>query len=62
MIQSEMSATELAAYLRRIRHTRSVPMLHALADELRRDYPTDEATPRLFGVIVAKANRLAGAN
>jgi len=52
----------LVRYLRRIRLTRSVPALHALADEIEREYPTDEATPRLLCVIAVKAARLAGKN
>ena len=30
------------------RLTRSVPALHALADEIKREFLTDEATPRLL--------------
>ena len=56
------SATMLAMYLRRIGITRSVSALNALADEIERAYPNDEATPRLLGVIAVKAAQLAGAN
>ena len=42
------SAPTLALYIRRIRLTRSVPALNALADEINREFPTDEATRRLL--------------
>ncbi|MDA1196210.1 MAG: hypothetical protein O2894_13655 [Planctomycetota bacterium] len=62
MTHSEMSATQLGLYLRRIRLTRSVPALHALADEIERKFLTDEATPRLLAVIEVKTARMAGKN
>ena len=52
----------LALYLRRIRLTRSVLALKALADEIEQQYPTDEATPRLLDVIAVKVARLATSN
>lgn len=58
----EMSAQMLAVYLRRIRLTRRVPALQALAREIALRFPDDEATPRLLGVIAVKANRIAGSN
>ena len=51
----------MAHYLRRIRLTCSVPALHALADEIERQFPDDEKTSQLFGVIAAKFERLAKA-
>ena len=62
MTHPEMSAATLAVYLRRIRLTRSVAALSALAAEITREFPTDEATPRLLAVIALKVKRLAGAN
>lgn len=62
MTHPEMCAQTLAAYLRRVRLTRSVPALHALANEIERQFPCDEATPRLLAVIGVRAKRLAGAN
>lgn len=61
MTHPEMSAPTLALYLRRIRLTRSVPVLHAMAVEIERRFPNDEATPRLIGVIAIKAARLVEA-
>jgi hypothetical protein len=52
----------LARYLRRIRITRSVPALHARASEIERDYPTDEATPRLLALAVLRVKPIAGEN
>ena len=62
MTHPEMSAATLAVYLRRIRLTRSVAALSALAAEINREHPTDDATPRPFGVIGVRVKRLAGAN
>lgn len=56
-----MSAPMLAVFLRRIRLTRRVPALQALAHEIALRFPDDEATPQLLGVIVLSAMRLAGA-
>ncbi len=39
---SEMSAPPLADYRRRIRLTRSVPALHALAHEIQERFPREE--------------------
>jgi len=55
----EMSAPILGRYLRRIRLTRSASALRALAAEIERRFPDDEATPRLLGLIAVKAARLA---
>lgn len=60
MTNPEMSAPMLALYLRRIRLTRSVPGLYALADEIDREFPDDEATPRLLAAIAVSVERLAG--
>ena len=59
---ADSSAAQLALYLRRIRLTRSVLTLKALADEIEQQYPTDEATPRLLDVIAVKVARLATSN
>lgn len=45
-----------------LRTTASAPALNALAAEIKWDYPTDEATPRLLAVIAAKAARMAEKN
>ena len=58
----EMSAPTLASFLRRIQRTHAVPALQAIAEEISRQFPTDEATPRLLGMIARKVKRLAGAN
>jgi hypothetical protein len=50
-----MSAATIALKLRRIRLTRSVPALYALADKFERQFADDEATPRLLGVIATMA-------
>ena len=57
-----MSARMLAYSLLRIRLTHAVSALHSLAKEIEAEYPEDEATPRLMGLVAAKAARLAGAN
>jgi hypothetical protein len=57
-----MLARRLAYFLRRIRLTQSVPALHSLANEITAEYSEDEATPRLLGLIAAKAARLTGAD
>ena len=57
-----MSAPTLALYLRHIRLTRAIPALHALADEIKRGQPNDEATPRLLAVITVRIKRLASKN
>ncbi len=58
----EMSAPELAVYLRRIRLTHSVADLQALTREIERVFPTDEATPRLMAMIGLKAAQLTKSN
>ena len=58
----EMSAPTLAVYLRRIRLTRRVPALQALAHEIETRFPADEATPRLLSVIAGKATQIAASN
>lgn len=45
-----MTAIELGLYLRRIRFTRSAPVLHAIAAEVERQFPSDEATPRVVAM------------
>ncbi len=60
MTPPAMSATKLGLFLRRIRATRSVPALHSLADEIEREFPSDEATPRLLAVIAVRVTRPAG--
>ena len=35
------------------RRVRLIPALHALADEIEREYPIDEATPRLLASLRA---------
>ncbi|MDP9201499.1 MAG: hypothetical protein M3P26_06150 [Gemmatimonadota bacterium] len=57
-----MSALAMAHYLHLIRRTKSIPRLSALAREIAERFPEDEATPRLTGIIAAKAGRLARAN
>ena len=61
-VHLEMSAPMLARYVRRIRLTRRVPALSALARETERRFPDDEATPRLLGVIATKTTRIAVSN
>jgi hypothetical protein len=51
----------LAGFLRRIRLTDTITALRNLAGEIKAQYPEDEATPRLKGVVEAKAARLEGA-
>ena len=58
----EMSAPTLGRYLGRIQLTHAVSALHALAREIERRFPEDEATARLLGVIALKLERLALAN
>ena len=60
--QSEMSAPMLGLYLRSICLTHALPALNAIAEEIGRRFPADEATPRLLSVIAIKATRLAEAN
>lgn len=49
----------LAYYLRHIRLTRSVPVLHRLAAEIELRFPDDSATQGLLGVIATRPARLA---
>lgn len=58
----EMSAPMLGRYLGRIQLTHAVPALQAIAAEVAREFPTDEATPRLLGMIALKVKRLVGEN
>ncbi len=48
MTYSKMTAATLALYLRRIQLTRAVPALNSLSAKINREFPTDEATPRLL--------------
>ena len=58
----EMTALELAGYLRRISLTESIPELQALAREIERRFEDDEATPRLRKLIAVKVEGLARTN
>jgi len=48
MTKPELSAAQLARYLRRSGLKRSAPAVHALGAEINRKFPADEATPRLL--------------
>lgn len=58
----EMSAPTLAHFLAHIQGTQSIRTLHGLAHEIEHAFPNDDATPRLTGIIEARAARLVGAN
>jgi hypothetical protein len=57
-----MTSAELAGYLRRIRTTDQIPKLRAIAAEIERNQPDDEATMSLFRMIGLKVVRLERSN
>lgn len=58
----EMTAQQLAYYLARIRDATNPPELQDIAEDARREHPTDEATPRIVAMGAAKVERLARLN
>lgn len=57
-----MISIELAGFLRWVRTTDEIPRLHAIAAELERDDPNDEATLPLLRMIALKVVRTERTN
>lgn len=57
-----MTSIALAGYLVRIRWTDGIPQLRAIAAELERDDPNDEATTPLLRMIALKVVRIERTN